>query len=220
MAARLGMACVVVLTAGVWACADSSSDLRKATTKATYDKASGRLTELTFDADGNGRVDTWTEMDGARPVRARLDRDEDGRIERWEYYDPEGKLAKVGLDRANRGRPDAWAFSTADGRLERVEVSSSADESRIDRREFYDVSRAAAGSREATLVRVESDTNGDMRMDRWERFADGAISTAEFDEDHDGRPDRRLTYRDGALVMIETRPDGTGRYLQKIPVNP
>jgi hypothetical protein len=166
-----------------WACADPERDRLRATTKASYDKTTGRLIELTFDANKNGRIDTWTEMDGTRPVRSRLDTDEDGRIDRWEYYDERGQLARVGFSRKNAEKPDAWAYSTPDGRISRIEVSSSGDEARID---------------------------------RWERYENGVLATAEFDEDHDGRPDRRLTYRDGALVSIETAPDGAGNYTSKI----
>ena len=47
----------------------------KETTRPTYDKGTGKLKELTYDANQNGRIDTWTEMDGARPLRSRIDRD-------------------------------------------------------------------------------------------------------------------------------------------------
>jgi hypothetical protein len=57
------------------------------------------LKELTYDANKNGRIDTWTDMDGTRPLRARIDRNEDGKLDRWEYYDEKGQLAKVGFSR-------------------------------------------------------------------------------------------------------------------------
>ncbi len=34
-------------------------------------------------------------MDDSRPVRARVDDDEDGRVDRWEYYDTTGSIAAV-----------------------------------------------------------------------------------------------------------------------------
>ena len=34
----------------------------------TYDSATGKLTQLTYDANRNGRVDTWTSMDGTQPL--------------------------------------------------------------------------------------------------------------------------------------------------------
>jgi hypothetical protein len=198
-------------------CADPERERLNATTRATYDKASGRLTELTYDANRNGRVDTWTEMDGTRPVRSRIDRDEDGRIDRWEYYDASGQLSKVGFSRRGDDKPDAWAYSTPDGRIARIEISSTAEETRIDRWEFYDPAAGeGAGLDGIGPIRlVEQDTNRDGRRDKWERYENGAVTTAEFDESGDGRPDRRLTYRKGTLVSIETAPDASGTYTRK-----
>jgi hypothetical protein len=189
------------------ACSDTAGG-RRGTTP-TYDPATGRLTELTYDANGNGRIDTWTEMDGARPVLTRMDRNEDGRLDRWEYYDAAGRLAKVGFSRRDDGTPDAWAFQAADGSLARIDVSSSRDPARIDRWEHY---------QSGVLVRADEDTSGNGVADKWETYQDGAVKTASFDEDGDGRPDRRLTYQDGSLVLIETRPDGRGGYRTRTPV--
>ena len=212
VAAWATVVCGVVL---VQRCSNPERERLRSTTTATYDQASGKLTELTFDANKNGRIDTWTEMDGTRPLRSRLDSDEDGRVDRWEYYDAAGKLTKVGFSRTAGETPDAWAFAGPDGGIERIEISSAADPSRIDRWEFYERSTAAGASvpsNPGTVLRVESDTNADGRPDKWERYTAGVVSSVEFDENHDGRPDRRLTYKDSELALIETSPDATGRY--------
>ena len=107
------------------ACSDPEKERIKQTTKATYDQKTGKLTELTYDRNKNGKIDTWTEMDGSRPVRSRSDLDEDGKLDRWEYYDDKGGLVKVGFSRKQDGRPDAWAFSGPDGKVQRVEISST-----------------------------------------------------------------------------------------------
>jgi antitoxin component YwqK of YwqJK toxin-antitoxin module len=190
-------------------CSDPEKERIKETTKPTYDKTTGKLTELTYDRNKNGKIDTWTEMDGTRPVRSRSDLDEDGKIDRWEYYDEKGGLTKVGFSRKQDGHADAWAFSGPDGKVEHVEISSTADEKKIDRWEFY-----AAG----VLVRVEEDTNGDGRADKWETYESGAVKTAAMDQDGDGRPDRRLTYAGGALVLIESDPDASGTYRKAVQV--
>jgi hypothetical protein len=179
----LAVAALALQALAVSACADPERDRLKATTKASYDSASGKLTELTFDANKNGRIDTWTEMDGTRPVRSRIDSNEDGKIDKWEYYDQAGKLSKVGLSRKGGDKPDAWAFAGADGQVERIEASSTGDEARID---------------------------------RWERYENGVMTTVEFDENGDGRPDRRLTYRGADLASIETEPDASGKYTRKV----
>jgi hypothetical protein len=208
--------CGAVLAHG---CADPERDRLRATTRASYDEATGKLAELTYDANKNGRIDTWTEMDGTRPMRSRIDRDEDGRIDRWEYYDEIGRLSKVGFSRKGEERPDAWAYSTREGRIDRIEISSSGDPSRIDRWEFYDATgprRTEGADGTGALLRVEEDTDRDGRRDKWEQYVDGTVRTAEFDENRDGRPDRRLTYRDAELAMIETAPDASGRYTKAL----
>ena len=137
-------ACSALLAHG---CADPERERLKATTRPSYDKATGKLTELTYDANKNGRIDTWTEMDGTRPLRSRIDANEDGRVDRWEYYDQAGRLSRVGFSRSLKDQPDAWAYSTPEGRVDRIEISSTADPARIDRWEFYDTSSRTARSR-------------------------------------------------------------------------
>ena len=191
------------------ACSDPERQRIKATTKPTYDKTTGKLTELTYDRNRNGRIDTWTDMDGTKPLRSRIDLDEDGTIDRWEYYGDKGELLKVGFSRKKDGKPDAWAYSDKDGKVERVEISSLANEHKIDRWEHYD----ATG-----LASAEEDTNGDGRIDRWETYAGGAMKTAAFDENGDGKPDRRLTYASGQLRLIESDPDNSGSYARTVTV--
>ncbi len=176
---------VVICSSG---CSDPNRERLKATTKATYDERTGRLKELTSDANGNGRIDTWTEMDGNRALRSRMDRNEDGRMDRWEYDDGGGQLVKVGFSRRDDGKPDAWAEPSPDGRISRVLVSSVGDEKKIDRWETYDPATPGAGPDSAqSLVAVEEDSNGDGRADRWEKYSAGRLQTASFDENGDGR---------------------------------
>ena len=109
----------------------------KRTTQPTYDKETGRLTQLTYDRNKNGVIDTWTDMDGARPVLSRIDQDEDGKIDRWEYYGADQKLAKVGSSRGNDGKEDTWSFAGPDGSIARIEVSTRRD-GKVNRFEFYE----------------------------------------------------------------------------------
>jgi hypothetical protein len=197
---RLVLAAAIV---SFTACSDPEKEQLRKTTIPTYDKKTGKLKELTYDYNKNGKIDTWTEMDGARPVLTRMDSNEDGRMDRWEYYDAGGKLAKVGFSRKDEGKPDTWAYAGASGQIERVEVSSTADEKKIDRWERHV---------DGVMVEGSDDTNGDGRPDKWETYKDGGIRTAAFDENKDGRPDRRFTYDGGRLVSIESEPDASGKY--------
>lgn len=200
---------VPALAICVAACSNPDKERLKQTTQATYDKKTGKLTELTYDRNKNGTIDTWTEMDGTTPLRSKSDLDEDGKLDRWEYYDGKGALTKVGFSRQQDGRPDAWAFSGPDGKVQRVEISSTYDDTKIDRWEHYEGT---------VLARAEEDANGDGRPDKWETYEGGSVKTASMDENGDGRPDRRLTYAGGALVLIESDPDASGTYRKSVQV--
>jgi hypothetical protein len=210
---------IVLAAVCVCACSDPERERLKATTKPTYDRTTGKLKELTYDANKNGRIDTWTDMDGTRPLRSRIDRDEDGTIDRWEHYDDKGQLAKVGFSRRGNGVEDAWAFGGPDGKLHRIEISSSGDANRIDRREYYDASVPLNADGAGALVRAEEDTNNDGRVDKWETYERGAVKTAAFDENGDGMPDRQLVYKDGVLRAIETAPDSNGRFTKRMEIS-
>lgn len=194
------MAWIALACVSLSGCDDRATRQRNAGLKPTYDKATGKLKELAYDSNRNGRFDTWTEMDGTRPVRSRIDVNEDGKIDRWEEYDQNGGLVRVGFSRTDNGKADAWAYQSPDGTLHRIELASAADEQRIYRWEYYDATEAASGGRGA-LVRADEDTNGDGRPDKWETYEDGSIVSVAFDENGNGRPDRKLTYADGRLVM-------------------
>jgi hypothetical protein len=191
---------------GFSACSDPDKEQLRKTTVPTYDKATGRLKQLTFDQNRNGLIDTWTDMDGAKPVLTRQDRDEDGKMDRWEYYDADAKLVKVGFSRRNDGKTDAWAYPGPDGKVERMEMSHTSDENKISRWEFYKAD---------VLDRSEEDTNADGRPDKWETYMNGTVLTAAFDEDGDGKPDRRFTYDGATLLFIESDPDAAGNFVRK-----
>lgn len=204
---QLVILAVVLVTAS---CApDPERERLKATTKATYDKETGRLRELTYDANKNGVIDTWTHMDGTKVISSDIDKDENGKIDRWEYYGEGGTLEKVALSRANNGVADMWLYPGPDGKAARAEISTKQNGT-IDRWEWYE---------HDILVRAEEDANADGKPDAWEIFESGRLVTSSFDENGDGRPDRRLTYDPaGALVSIESEPDASGSFRKKLDV--
>jgi hypothetical protein len=179
------------------------------TTRATYDSGTGRLRQITYDANKNGRVDTVTHFDGTRMLRTEVDADEDGRVDRWEYFDAAGRLEKYGMSRAGNGTPDAWAFPGPDGAVVRLEISLERD-GRINRWEHYE---------QGTVVRAEEDANRDGRPDKWEQYQNGSLVTVSLDNNADGRADRQLTYdTTGALSLIESNPDSSGAYRTRLDV--
>jgi hypothetical protein len=127
---------VLVIALIASTCSDSDNVEAKKRIEPVYDKT-GKLQLLKYDADGNGKVDTWSYMDGARVVRIEIDKNEDGNIDRWEYYGADQKLEKVGSSHANDGKEDAWSYAGTDGSIARIEVSTRRD-GKVNRFEYYE----------------------------------------------------------------------------------
>ena len=112
-------------------------------------------------------------MDGARVVRIEIDKDEDGKIDRWEYYDANQKLEKIGSSRAQR-------------RQGRLVVVSPAPDGTIDahrrlRRSTTARSIASSTTRTTCWSRAEEDTDGDGKMDKWETYDGDRLASVAFD---------------------------------------
>ena len=90
----------IVTVSSVMACTDAEKERLKRTTVPTYDPATGKLTQLTYDANRNGRVDTWTSMEGTRPLRL-PHRPQRGRQDR-----PVGVLRRLRRSRESRLLPE------------------------------------------------------------------------------------------------------------------
>jgi len=189
--------------------------------KAEYDKSTGRLREIVFDANKNGKNDTISYMDGTRIIRIELDLDENGKVERWDFYRPDGKLEKVGLASRNDGVMDSQAFYTQAGELQRIEISTKRDGT-FDRTEFYDHN---------VLFRGQDDTNGDGKPDKWDEYtplpnhAAGepayAITATAFDDTGSGTPGRRFIYgAKGTVARVEVDPRHDGSWKLMTPPAP
>jgi hypothetical protein len=175
--AALASLCVASIS-----CAADSNPTR---IQSGYDKATGKLSQLTIDSDADGNPNLYSYMDGAKFIRIELDTNGDGKIDRWEYYGADQKLNRVGLSRSNNGKIDSWLYQAADGTVGKVETSSKNDAT-VDRVEFYD---------KGVLARVEQDSDRDGHPDRWETYADGELVSVGFDTTHTGRPNRIIDYR-------------------------
>ena len=145
-----------------------------------YDTHSGQLTELTYDVDANGRVDTWVRLEGARILSAEADHDEDGRIDRWEHYGGEGAhgtISRIEMSTRRDGRINRIELF-ADGALDQVHEDTDSD-GRIDKWETY---------RNSALVSVAFDLHGRGTPERRLVYRpDGTLDHAEADADGDGR---------------------------------
>ena len=165
--------------------------------QAVYDEQTGRLRQLTYDSNKNGKPDSISYMDGTTVLRVEIDQDEDGKVERWEYYGADRKLEKVGLSRANDGVVDQWAYPATDGTLAKMDTSTSRN-GKVQRTEIYE---------KGVLVAVEEDADDNGAVDKWETYSGGTLTSVAFDTQGTGHPTRRLLYApDGSVRIVECTP--------------
>ena len=158
-----------------------------------YD-AAGAIRRIDYDVDRDGRIDMRAYLFNGRTVRIEADGNRDGVIDRWEYYGANGELARLGTSSESDGVEDTWVVQTADQM--RVDISTRRD-GVADRHELHE---------KGVAVRAEQDTNGDGRIDQWQRFDHGKLRELLIDTTQvSGRPNRRLVYADnGVLQRVES----------------
>jgi hypothetical protein len=161
---------------GVCAWAGGARTDLAAAIQPTYDKETGKLTELSYDSDHDGRPDTWTDMDGAKPLRTRIDRNGDGRIDRWEEYDAAGALVRVGASTKDNGVADTWLSPAEDRSIERVETDTIGD-GKPHKWETY---------RDGILETIAFDEDGDGLPDRRFTYRGSALIAIESQRDPTG----------------------------------
>ena len=171
-----------------------------------YDPATGKLQLLKYDSDGDGKIDTVSHMDGARVVKIEIDKDEDGKVDRWEYYGPDQKIEKIGFSRAGDGKEDAWSYADPSGAVTRIEISTKRD-GKVSRIEHYQQNK---------LTTAEEDADGDGKFDTWETYDGERLSSIAFDTRHRGTPDRRLVYGPNGSARVEVDVKGDGHF---VPAN-
>jgi hypothetical protein len=123
-----------------------------------YD-ATGKLTQLSFDSNGDGQPDMVASMDGAAVRVVEVDEDGDGLVDRWEYYEHADSAARVERV-ARRGPTIVRREAFQGGVLVSVQEDRDAD-GRTDRWETY-----AGGG----LRTLEIDSTGAGRPDRRLRY--------------------------------------------------
>ena len=107
-----------------------------------YDAKTGKLTVLNYDSNRNGKTDTWCYTDGTIVVRCEIDNDEDGKLDRWEFFRPDQKIEKVGLSPKHDGQMTRVEYYDPYVIL-RAEEDTDGD-SKIDKWETYEGGRLAS----------------------------------------------------------------------------
>lgn len=144
---------------------------------AKYDPKSGKLQKFDADLNKNGRMETFSYWDGSRVLRIEIDKDEDGKIDRWEHYNSQNKVERVGSSSRDDEVEDTWTYPDERGFLARVESDTDRD-GVVDKREIFVPREGAPDGR--------------------------VLSIVELDLDKSGNPARRLHYRpDGSFEKSE-----------------
>ena len=99
-------------------------------------------------------------MDGARVVRIEIDKDEDGKIDRWEYYGRIRSSRRSGSRARRTARRTRGRTPVLTARLSAIDVSTRRDGT-VNRVEHYE---------NDLLVRAEEDTDEDGQIDKWETY--------------------------------------------------
>jgi hypothetical protein len=191
---RVSVAAFVLALAAAIGCQRSQTPTGTSEVQPTYNKDSGRLERISYDRNHDSRMDAWLVMDATRVVRAELDEDFDGAVDRWEYYGDQAVPAAAAPTDGLAPR----------GALVRAEQATRGD-GKINRRESYE---------NGQLSTVEEDTTGDGKVDKWETWSGGALRVMALDTKGTGKPDRRLVYSaDGSSPRLEVDEDGTGTFV-------
>ena len=158
-----------------------------------YD-AGGAIRRIDYDIDRDGRIDMRAYLVQGRTVRIEADGNGDGVVDRWEYYKADGELERLGTSSEADGVEDTWVVQAGDEM--RVDISTRRD-GIADRHEVHE---------KGVAIRAEQDSNGDGRIDLWQRFEGGKLRELLIDTTKvSGRPDRRLVYaEDGKIQRVDS----------------
>lgn len=161
---RLSILVITMITTG--ACESPRDDARRSgfvvakdNVRAEYDKTTGRLKRIELDRNHNGRIDTWSYWDGTRVERIDIDHDEDGRVDRWEHYGTNNVMTRVGTSSKDDAVEDTWAYPDEGGFLFKVESDTDRD-GVVDKRETFIPLPGAPDRRVLSMVELGLDKAG------------------------------------------------------------
>jgi hypothetical protein len=135
---------------------------------------------LPMDADLDGRPEILRVMEGERELCRAIDLNRDGIVERFVYFDEQGRERRMESGFDTDDRPDEVTHLTA-GVVVRKERQTNHD-GKIDTWDYFD---------QGALAREERDSNGDGLVDQWWTFtaARPDCPTVVIDVDGNGKPD-------------------------------
>ena len=167
----------------------NSSPYRMAITEKTLPDGL-TLEEVDLNGDGEPEIfNYYREREDSYRLLIRKDADlnMDGRVDVRSWFTDTGKLELEEMDGDFDGQYDMWDHyqdTDGDGAPERVASEVDTDfDGKADMFTYY---------RDGKVIRKERDTNGDDRIDHWEKFdAQGVVVKSGSDSDYDGNVDQR-----------------------------
>lgn len=146
------------------------------------------LQEVDLDIDGKPDILNYfrPRSDDRVLVRKEVDLNRDGNIDLISYFDNDGKLKKEEMDSDYDGKFD-WTDHYQEGKRVMSEYDTETD-GQPNVFKYYETSEGG----DTKLSRKERDTDGDGKIDVWERFdANGRVIRTGKDTDGDGKMDER-----------------------------
>jgi hypothetical protein len=144
---------------------------------AKYDPKTGKLQRFDADLNKNGKMETFSYWDGGRVIRIEIDKDEDGKIDRWEHYGDQNTLDRVGSSSKDDEIEDTWTYPDERGFLARVDTDTDRD-GLIDKREIFVPRTDAPDGRVLSIVELGIDKAGNAAR-RLHYRADGSFEKSE-----------------------------------------
>ena len=145
------------------------------------------LQEVDLDRDGKPEIKNYfrTRTEDRVLVKKEVDLNRDGRMDLISYFDDDGNLKKEEMDSDYDGRFD-WTDHYRDGRRVMSEYDTETD-GQPNVFKYYETADGVTH-----LARKERDTDGDGKIDVWERFdKSGKVIRTGRDTDGDGKMDER-----------------------------
>jgi hypothetical protein len=149
------------------------------------EKGSSSSREQTYDYDQNhdGRPDCFYDYFGDLLKRSRTDRNFDGKVDEWVFFDGEGRPERSEQDDNFDGQPDIW-FSYRNGRLE-----SGRQDSDFNGRWDW-----IAAYKDGLPVRSDARPNESDIVTRRFLYESGMLVEERVDEDRDGKFDYKILH--------------------------
>lgn len=135
------------------------------------------------DLNHDGRADYFETYIGNRIISSKGDRNFDGRIDQWFFFDSEGQMERAELDENFDGRPDGW-ITYRDGSEETVALDTDFN-GKVDWITTY-----ANG----VQVRSEVRPNESKALLRVLFYRAGVLYEERVDQDQDGKFDYKILY--------------------------